>query len=305
MLPWILCVLLLAAVTVLLVKYFRLRQGVDDIAAQFGRLLREDTNHVIFVTHGNGHAKRLAAVLNRHLTGLRRQRLQYLSGDRELKDAVTSISHDLRTPLTAIAGYLELLEEENMSEAVREYLTRIEGRVEAMKSLTEELFRYSVLVASEETRPQETLVNKVLEESLLGCMGAFSVKGITPEVHLPDVPVRRLLDPNLLARVFGNILSNALKYSDGDLTVEMSKEGVIRFTNTAKALTPVMAERLFDRFYTVESARNSTGLGLCIARLLTERMGGAIGARFADGRLTVEVSFNAEFGMRNAEFKSK
>ena len=291
MLPWILCGVLLIVLVIVIGRYRGLCQGLDEIAVQFGQRLTSDTNNIICLTRGHARAKRFATQINRELLFLRKQRLEYVSGDRELKEAVTAISHDLRTPLTAISGYLELLENEEQSDAARRYWTQIAGRTEEMKNLTEELFRYSVIVSSESVKPEAVVVNKVLEESLLGCMGAMTARGMQPVIEMPALPVIRRLDPRLLGRIFDNILSNALKYSDGDLTVSLSEDGVIRFANQAKTLTPVMAERLFDRFYTVETARKSTGLGLSIAQLLTERMGGRIGADYRDGRLTVTVMF--------------
>ena len=100
----------------------------------------------------------------------------------------------------------------------------------------------------------------------------------------------RELDRAALARVLGNLLNNALKYSGGDLDVVLEEAGAITLSNAAPGLDEVQVGRLFDRFYTVESARSSTGLGLSIARTLTERMGGTIAARYGQGRLYVVLS---------------
>ena len=108
---------------------------------------------------------------------------------------------------------------------------------------------------------------------------------------MPDEKIVRCLDREALSRVFGNILGNALKYSDGDLVVKMSPDGSVEFSNTAENLNGVDVGKLFDRFFSVEAARNSTGLGLAIAKELTERMGGAIEAAYEAGRLTVTVTF--------------
>ena len=91
--------------------------------------------------------------------------------------------------------------------------------------------------------------------------------------------------------MLGNILNNALKYSDGDLEVRLTKDGTLAVSNTASALSEVEVGRLFDRFFTVEAARNSTGLGLSIAKLLTERMGGSITSRYEAGRLSILLEF--------------
>ena len=116
-------------------------------------------------------------------------------------------------------------------------------------------------------------------------------KGIQPEIELPEEPVYRELDVGAVNRIFGNIISNALKYSDGDFSVVMDNNGNIAFSNTAHKLNTVTVGRLFDRFYTVEASRNSTGLGLSIAKLLIERMGGSIEAIYNNNRLQIKITF--------------
>ena len=99
------------------------------------------------------------------------------------------------------------------------------------------------------------------------------------------------MDAAALRRIFDNILSNAVKYSDGDLTIRLRPDGTVSFSNSAPSLSRVQAEHLFDRFYTVETARNSTGLGLSIAKLLTEKMGGTITAEYESGHLQICIAF--------------
>ena len=198
-----------------------------------------------------------------------------------------NISHDLRTPLTAISGYLQLLQGQDLPPDTRRYLEQIGGRTQAMKRLTEELFRYSVVVSEENLARELVDLRRAVEEALLSFYGALEGRGIEPQVRLPETPVIRQLDPAAVNRVLGNILTNALKYSAGDLEVTLEESGRLTFSNSAPGLDPVAAGRLFDRFYTVEAARNSTGLGLSIAKELTQRMGGSIGAELHGGTLTV------------------
>ena len=161
-----------------------------------------------------------------------------------------------------------------------------------MRSLTEELFRYSVITATADTpRRERVCLNDILEQSLAGFYGALSARGITPEIRMPEQAVVRELDAAALRRVFDNIVSNAAKYSGGDLAVSLLPDGTVTFSNSAPSLSRVQAGRLFDRFYTVEAARDSTGLGLSIARLLVERMGGAITAEYENGRLCICTVF--------------
>lgn len=291
MLPWLLCIFLFIVALVLLVKMLLLQQSMDEIARKLGEHLTSDTNTLISLSTRDAHARRLAAELNRHLRLLRGQRQQFQSGDRELKDAVTNISHDLRTPLTAIFGYLELLEREDNSPAVRRYLTLIANRAEAMKQLTEELFRYSMILSAGDIVLEPVNIVSVLEESVAGFYGPLKERGIEPVIHLPDGPVIRQLNRAALSRIFGNILSNAIKYSTGDLEIILLERGEVSFSNTAPGLDDVQVGRLFDRFFTVEAARSSTGLGLAIAKTLVEMMNGTIGAELSAEKLTMRINF--------------
>ncbi len=294
MLPWLICGILAAVVLAQRLKIWLLRKSAAEICEQLGERLAEDTNNLLFVSTRDRQVRRLAAELNAQLRLLRQQRRQYLTGDRELKDAVTNISHDLRTPLTAIYGYLQLLDRQDLPEDAARYLSYIRERVEALKQLTEELFRYSiVLSASEDLRLEPVCLNGALEEAAAAFYAALTGRGIEPVITMPDVRVMRCLDKAALSRIFSNILSNALKYSDGDLSVTLRETGEIIFENTAAGLDPVQVGRLFDRFFSVASAKESTGLGLSIARALAEQMGGMVSAGFAYPKLCVTVVFPA------------
>ena len=264
---------------------------MNEICIEFKRSIAEDTNVQVSISSGDKTAKNLAKAINRELSHLRKLKLQYASGDRELKEAVTNISHDLRTPLTAINGYLDLLNREEKSEKVENYISQIKNRTETLKSLTEELFRYSVVTTMQELKPERLDMVRALEESLLSFYAVMQAKGIQPEITLPEGPVWRVLDAGAMNRIFSNIISNVVKYSDGDFSVTMDELGCITFSNTAKSLSAVEVGRLFDRFYTVEASRSSTGLGLSIAKVLTERMGGNISAQYQNERLYVRVEF--------------
>ncbi len=284
---------LLIVIAVLAIKIMTLRKAAAEIADAFSARLREDTNTLIDISSRDKRMRALADGINRELKLLRKQRQQYLNGDRELKEAVVNISHDLRTPLTAIYGYLELLEREELAPETARYVGQIRNRAEALRELMEELFRYSVVASTPEVSPESVNLCRVLEDSLLSFYGAMTGRGMEPEVSIPEEGVWRNLDPAALSRVFGNIISNAIKYSDGDLSVELTPEGRVTFANTAAALSSVDVGKLFDRFFTVDSARKSTGLGLSIAKLLTERMHGTISAAYREGKLWITVEFLA------------
>lgn len=290
---WLLIVLLACCTLALSAKLFLLRRDLRGLAADLHDHLHTDSNTLLTSDSRDPALRAVAATLNDELAEMRRQRLRYENGDRELKQAVTNISHDLRTPLTAINGYLDLLEGEEKSAAAARYLALIENRTDAMTRLTEELFRYSVILAEEEPLARETVVlNDALAESLASFYGALTSRGITPQIEICDARVTRLLDKDALARVLANILNNALKYSDGDLAVQLDEDGTLYFSNHAAALDEVSTAQLFDRFFTVENARHSTGLGLSIAKSLTEQMHGEISAAYSDSLLMIRLRFN-------------
>lgn len=284
--------ILFLIIIALIIKVYFLRKSTKEIAEAFHARLTADTNTLVDISTRDPYMRKLAAEINVQLRLLQKERHRYQQGDLELKEAVTNISHDLRTPLTAINGYLELLEREEKSETVLRYLSQIQNRIEALKNLTEELFRYSVVTSSQDLKLKRMDIVQALEESLLSFYAVMQEKNIQPEINIPDEPIYCELDAGAVNRIFSNIISNALKYSDGDFSVEMDKNGNTTFSNTAHNLNAIMVGRLFDRFYTVEVSRNSTGLGLSIAKMLIERMGGSIEASFNNDKLQIKIAFS-------------
>lgn len=152
------------------------------------------------------------------------------------------------------------------------------------------MFKYSVITSPDyDTTTEPVIVNRVLEESIVSFYAELKQKKIIPEICITDVKVVRMLNHAALTRIFSNLINNAVKYSDGDLKITLTDTGKIVFSNSAPDLTQVQVERLFDRFYTVENARKSTGLGLSIARILIEQMNGTIYAEYKKGRLIIVI----------------
>lgn len=281
--------ILLVIIVGLVIKIYCLESDIKEIIGDFEEKLLADTNTLISISSRDKNIRNLAASINGQLKVLRKLQLKYQNGDEELKAAVTNISHDLRTPLTAICGYMDLLEKEEKSENVSRYLSLIENRIDAMKQLTEEMFRYSVILSTEDMELEMVHINAVLEESIAGFYGALKERGIEPSINITEQRIERCGNKAALSRVFSNILNNALKYSDGDLEISLQDDGTILFSNTATALNEVHVGKLFDRFYTVENARNSNGLGLSIAKTLIEQMNGEIEAKYVGERLVIAL----------------
>ena len=297
MLVWIICAVLFCGLIAAVIKIYILKRSIAEIREGFSErvLSSMDTNTLISVSSQDKEITRLAAAINSELRELRRLKRQFEQGDMELREAVTNISHDLRTPLTAICGYLDLMQSQPMSESTKRYVSLISERTSALKLLTEELFRYSIILsADEEPSLADISLNAAVEDAVAGFYGALTGRGITPEISICENEVIRKLDKGFVSRILGNVLSNALKYSDGDLGVTLSPDGVITVSNTAASLSEVQVGRLFDRFYTVEAARSSTGLGLSIAKTLCEKMGGSISAEYVCPQFSIIIGFPSE-----------
>lgn len=290
---WVVIGILVFMMGVLVVKIYLLQKAAREIKEAFADRLITDTNILIDISSHDRYMRELANTINIQLRKLRADRHRFQQGDMELKNAVSNISHDLRTPLTAICGYLDLLEQEEKSTTVERYIEVIRNRTEILKQLTEELFRYSVIITTEDDMIKEAVeINRVLEESIAAFYVALNERRIIPNIKMPESKVICYLDGSALARVFSNLLNNAIKYSDGDLDIILSETGEIIFANTASGLNEVQVGKLFDRFYTVEAARKSTGLGLAIAKTLVEQMNGTISAKYENNRLSICILFS-------------
>ena len=286
------CILLACAFITTLVKVFLMKKAVIEICEGLEEKLKNDTNTLITISTSDKSMRRLAQKLNEQLKELRKRRHYFMQGDAELKEAVTNISHDIRTPLTAICGYLELLEEEEMSKKAIRYLEIIKSRTEILENLTEELFQYSMITTGEEdVEREEVVINSVLEESIAAFYTVLTEANISPHIKITEKRIVRKLSPSALSRIFSNLINNAVKYSDGDLEITLSEKGEIVFSNTASGLNYMQVSKLFERFYTVEDMQKSTGLGLSIVKKLVEQMDGSIMAEYNDEKLIISVYF--------------
>lgn len=290
---WAILIILCVVILILSLKIALMRHSAREIEKNMEKILNIETNTLVTISSRDPFMCRLADSINQQLRLLHQERHRYMQGDRNLKDSVTNISHDIRTPLTAICGYLDLLEQEELSESARRYLQIIRGRSGRLKELTEELFHYAVLTSEEADawEREDVVLNHILEECVSNCYLDLKERDITPEIQIPEQPIHRQVNKNALFRIYENVLGNAVKYSDGDLRISLLETGEAVFANHASALSEVQVDRLFERFYTVEDARDSTGLGLTVAKILTEQMGGEIQVQYRDGVIRICIYF--------------
>ena len=276
----------------LIIKILIIKQEIKNIGESLSNIINTDTNNLITINTNDKKLKELANLLNDNLKKLRKLELEYKNGNRELKSSITNISHDLRTPLTAIRGYLDLMDNSNLTAKQLKYLKIIDSKVKDLTSLTEQLFAFSkVLDVDEKIVKSNVCINSVLEETLASFYGVFKKSNITPSIEICNEKVIRLLNENMLKRILENIISNAVKYSEGCFEVKLFCNGTIEFSNKTTKIDSISLEKMFDRYYTVQNAKKSNGIGLSIVKKLVELNNGKIKAKYKDNCLIIKVEF--------------
>ena len=275
----------------LIIKYIKIKLSLKDITKQLEKKM-SGTNLLITTNTSDKGVNEFANILNKDLKKLRKLELQYQNGNQELEKIVTNISHDIRTPLTAIKGYVSLLEKEKLSSKERDYLQIIKEKIENIILLTEQLFDYSKSLDTKESLKKERVcINDILENVILSYYALLKEKNITPTIEISKQKIYRDMDPIMLIRIFENILSNAIKYTEKDLKISLLDNGEIIFVNQTTSLDKVSVQKIFDRYYTVENGSRNSGVGLSIAKQLVELNDGVIEATYKNKNLIIKISF--------------
>ena len=272
------------------IKLYFLKKSIKEIHISLSRILKTDTNQLLTISSADKEMKLFVNDLNKELQNLRKEKLEYQNGNQELKKIVTNISHDIRTPLTAIQGYIDLLKKN--TEKQEEYIQIIEKKTEELTLLTDQLFDFSTTMdVGIKIKKEKCCINEILEEVLANMYPIFKEKQMNPKLEICKQKIYRNLDKNSINRIFENILSNVCKYGKGDFTVILDSKGVITFSNKATSLDEITVQKIFDRYFTVENAKKSTGLGLSISKQLVELNGGTISAKCVKENLIIKICF--------------
>lgn len=228
----------------------------------------------------NKHFLMLYRKLNNLFEAAQRKEQKYMQAQNQLKQTISNIAHDIRTPLTSAAGYLQMLTECTEQEKQLRYEHIIEKRIEELKEMLEELFLYTKLTSEEfQMECKSVAVFPVLSECMIELYQAFEEKNIEPDIHFADEEICVMASPESLGRIFRNLIHNALLHGTGGLRI-MQIGTEFRFSNPVKDVTSVDTDQIFKRFYKADQSRQkgSSGLGLAIVKELTERMGGSVEA---------------------------
>jgi signal transduction histidine kinase len=297
---WIILGILAAAAAYFAARYYGLRSALGKARKELEEIRKDpEANRTLKCIGPDVKLEALLADMNRCLRDMQRERIDFHRREEAFCREIENISHDLRTPLTAILGYVDLMDRKLLPEEDRDYLEVVFRKAKALEKLTEDFYALTRLEAGEyQWEPVRLDVNRMLNEKALDYYPAFEQADVEVLLFTREEPVWVLADESATERIFNNLLHNMTKYTKGLAEISLRKEekqAVIEFVNDAADLQDEDASRIFERFYMADASRSghSSGLGLPIARSLARQMGGDLSA-------CVENGFSEEAGeMRN------
>ena len=287
-------VLLSISVLILFLYIIFILKQLKSISKQLDKRLIENTRQPLNIELFNKTITNLSKNINRCLKLEEKRRLESINDQKQFKELISNISHDLRTPLTSIKGYQQLLEKTPLDKHQVQLLKTAQKSTDELGLLIENFFEYSYLVtAKTEPNLKKININNLIVECVLSYIAILEEKNLNVNIK-ETPPVFVLGDKNMLIRIIENLLNNCAKHSLGDIDIkiEFLQNAKITFTNPINQDTNINVDKLFHRFYTSDSTRNkSTGLGLSIVEFLVKQMDGNVGAYLNKTDHTLSIFF--------------
>lgn len=298
-------VIIILSVTALIFIIFFITQGrqIRKICRQLAFVKEKKSNLKISFDTPFKEINELTVQLNEIIEKARKTERLSEQRENDLKATITNLSHDIRTPLTSLDGYFQLLLQAETDEEKERYTNIIQTRISALKDILEELFTYIKLQNIDYELPLEDVdLNRIVCESVFAFYEDFKAKGIEPQLDIAEKNIIINGNEEALRRTFCNIIKNALEHGAEDDKLnaavsislkELNGKAIFSCLNKTVNSEEIDITRVFDRFYKSDSARTqiSTGLGLSIAKELTQRMNGSAEASVKDNVFEVRLTF--------------
>lgn len=282
--------LLCVVISLLAVRLILIKRQLRSVAKQ----MEENEQEYICVDFVDKDIEGVALRINKNVDFLQKTKVDAQKNEQAMKDAISMISHDMRTPLTSVIGYLQLAEKSCENEGTLRDIRVALDRARYAGRLVDDFFELSV-VESDRYTPQIEKLNicEIVCEEILANYLQFEQKGIVPLFEQADDSIWIQADRKLLTRVIQNIISNGVKYSAGKMEFAITESDCVVLAVSNSVSTQVDAERIFDKFYRADASRKGegAGLGLYICRKLVEAMNGKITAYNENDKLTVMLEF--------------
>ncbi|MBO0960479.1 HAMP domain-containing histidine kinase [Neobacillus sp. MM2021_6] len=286
------------AALLFLTRLFFIKREIKRVTVQLNQFNHKQTKKKVDLTFFETDLEKLASEINQQIDSTMQAQAEKQRTENELKQAIANISHDIRTPMTSILGYIQFLESADIAPEQRtEYTTIVKKGALRLKVLLEDFFELSVIESADYPLKIESIkLNQIVPEVLVGFYEAFYQRGLEPIIHLPEEEVVIKADASAVKRVIENLLSNALKHSTGNVTICLEKRRSsveLTISNPAGFLTERDLFFLFDRFYKADQTRigKGTGLGLSIAKGLMKKMNGNLTAEWQEEHLMMKCEW--------------
>lgn len=296
---WVIIIVLTIVIGVLCAYILLYKKEIGYIIKRLQFVIENDTNMKINLQVKMKETNELAIQLNHIIDYYRIEKIAISKAQHGFREEITNISHDLRTPLTSIAGYVQLLESEKTpKEKKAEYYSIIRRRIETLIKMLDEFFEFTRIESDEyQLQLEKVNVSDVLSDAITLFYYDFISKDKEPSIQIPSRPIYIYADKEALERIFQNLIKNYLDYGTGNISISVKEEKehiCIRFKNYAPNIDNAEAERLFKRFYTADKSRanKTTGLGLAIVKNLVAKMNGEVDAYVEDSYLIINIIFN-------------
>ena len=293
---WFGCLSLAAAILILLI-HLAYRRQVKNTCRHLSFILEEDTNFLLPEELPFKEWQELLKLINGLLEKTRSSSASSLQKETILRETITNLSHDIRTPLTSLDGYFQLLKEAKTKEEQDKYTAIIQSRIYSLKDMLEELFTYAKLQdLSYELPLEETDFGECVRNTIFSFYDECKKKKIEPEVDFCEDALPILSNKGGVERAIQNIVKNALEHGSEHLSFSLyQKDGLACFCceNSLENPEDLQLDQVFSRFYKADQARShtSTGLGLSIAKELVEKSGGTIDARQKENFFSITIRF--------------
>ena len=216
--------------------------------------------------------------------------------EEKIRQSISNMSHDLRTPLTSIIGYLQMIKSEKSSEADKnEYMDIVEKRTKSLQQLISSFYDLSRMEGNEYNfNYKKVNLSSILCENIAVFYNDFRNNNIEPIIEIDENVKDIISDDDAINRIFSNLITNMIKHGESFVKITLRQENdviITEFTNKATGLTAENVDKLFDRFYTVDNSRSdrNTGLGLYITKILVEKLGYNIIAQLDNEILKIKI----------------
>ena len=220
--------------------------------------------------------------------------------EKALRDSVSMISHDMRTPLTSVIGYLQLAKRSEDQDEIRADIDTALERAQYLNRLVNDFFELS-LIGAGQTKPAIERLNLsgMICEEILAQSPEIDRQGIEPRFEQADTDIFVMADRKMLSRILQNLISNAVRYTQNRLDIDIDTGKDVTFSIVTDSDKAVDTDRIFDMFYMEDQSRHKggTGIGLYIVRRFTESMGGSIRAEQDGGQFAITVTLPGDTDM--------